>query len=132
MAEGETVPPRRTRRRLGNFGEAAAAAYLARQGYELLERQWHTSTGEIDLIARHNGQLVFVEVRTRSNRRYGSPEESVTAAKQARLIALAYAYLEAHSLDDTTPWRIDVVAVEVDQHSGRISRLEHVVNAVEG
>jgi putative endonuclease len=132
MAEREAVPPRRTRRRLGNFGEAAAAAHLAQQGYELLERQWHISTGEIDLIARHDGQLVFVEVRTRSSSSYGSPEESITAAKQARLIALAYAYLEAHSLLDATPWRIDVVAVEVDQHSGRISRLEHVVNAVEG
>jgi putative endonuclease len=131
MAEREAVPPRRTRRRLGNFGEAAAAAHLAQQGYELLERQWHISTGEIDLIARHDGQLVFVEVRTRSSSSYGSPEESITAAKQARLIALAYAYLEAHGLHDAA-WRIDVIAVEVDQRSGRINRLAHIVNAVEG
>jgi putative endonuclease len=126
------VPPRRTRRRLGDFGETAAAAYLARQGYEILERQWRTSTGEIDLIARQDGQLVFVEVRTRSSSSYGSPEESITTTKQARLIALAYAYLEAHSLDNSIPWRIDVIAVEVEQRSGRISRLGHVVNAVEG
>jgi putative endonuclease len=123
------MPPRNTRN-LGNFGEAAAAAYLTRQGYHLLARQWRTSIGEIDLVARLGTQLVFVEVRTRRGAAYGSPEESITASKQARLMRLAYAYLEHHSLDETTPWRIDVIAVEVDA-AGRVRRLNHISNAVE-
>jgi putative endonuclease len=124
------MPPGRTRRKLGTFGESAAAAHLLRQGYELIARQWRCSAGEMDLVARQDDVLVFVEVRTRSGNAYGSPEESVTAAKQTRLVALAYAYLDACHLDDSTPWRIDVIAVEVDR-TGRVSRLNHIVNAIE-
>jgi putative endonuclease len=116
---------------MGNFGESAAAAHLQRQGYTLLERQWVCSVGELDLVARQAEELVFVEVRTRRGAAYGSAEESVTAAKQARLIALAYAYLEAHGLTDTCAWRIDVIAIELDR-AGRICRLNHIINAVQG
>jgi putative endonuclease len=119
------------RRRLGNFGEAAAAAYLSRQGYTLLARQWRCAAGEIDLVAQQGDMLVFVEVRTRRGSTHGTPEESVTATKQARLVALAYTYLADHAYADTQPWRIDVVAIEVDG-SGRISRLEHLPSAIEG
>lgn len=125
------MPPRSARRRLGNFGESAAAAHLTRQGYELLARQWRCARGEIDLVARQGAQLVFVEVRTRRGREGGSPEESITPAKQSRLINLAYAYLEAHDTDPTVSWRIDVIALEIDR-AGRIDRLNHIVNAVEG
>jgi putative endonuclease len=119
------------RRRLGNFGEAAAAAYLSRQGYTLLARQWRCAAGEIDLVAQQDDTLVFVEVRTRRGDTRGIPEESVNATKRARLITLAYTYLTEHALDETQPWRIDVIAIEVDG-SGRISRLEHLPNAIEG
>lgn len=137
------MAPGRTRRGLGNFGEAAAAAHLVRQGYTLLERQWRSSqragggtgtvAGEIDLVARHepDGCLVFVEVRTRSSATYGYPEESLTPAKRARLVALALAYLVAHGLAETTTWRIDVIAVHVDA-AGRIGHLHHIPHAIEG
>lgn len=125
------MPPRSPRRRMGNFGEAAAAAHLQRQGYTLLARQWSCAAGELDLVARQGEELVFVEVRTRRGAAYGSPEESITAAKQKRLITLAYAYLEAHSLTDACAWRIDVIAIELDR-AGRICRLNHIINAVEG
>jgi len=118
------------RRHLGDFGEAAAAAYLIRQGYVVCERQWHCRSGEIDLIARQGDQVVFVEVRTRRNTPSGSAEESVTPAKQQRLVALAYAYLEAHNLNEHTPWRIDVIAVRIDR-AGRIVQLTHIPHAVE-
>jgi putative endonuclease len=116
---------------MGNFGEAAAAAHLQHRGYTLLARQWACAAGELDLVARQGEELVFVEVRTRRGAAYGSPEESITAAKQARLITLAYAYLEAHSLAATCAWRIDVIAIELDR-AGRIRRLNHIINAVEG
>lgn len=119
------------RRRLGNFGEAAAAAHLTRQGYTLLARQWRCSAGEIDLVAQQRDVLVFVEVRTRRGGAYGSPEESITAAKQARLVALAYAYLEAYALPPESAWRIDVIALTLDGN-GRVQRLHHILHAVEG
>ncbi len=120
------------RRRMGHFGESAAATYLIRQGYTILARQWRCKAGEIDLVVRHEQQeeqVVFVEVRTRRGSVCGSPEESLTPTKQSRLATLAYTYLEAHSLDETIAFRIDVIAIELDQ-AGRIIRLNHIMNAI--
>lgn len=124
------MPPRKIRQRLGDFGESAAAAYLTRLGYTILAHQWRCSSGEVDLIARLDEQLVFVEVRTRRGTVYGSPEESITSVKQQRMIAVACTYLQAHGLEDAA-WRLDLVAVEIDTN-GRVRRLEHIPNAVEG
>lgn len=118
---------------MGHFGESAAATYLIRQGYTILERQWRCKAGEIDLVVRHgeqDEQVVFVEVRTRRGSVCGSPEESLTLTKQTRLATLACTYLEAHGLDETVAFRIDVIAIELDQ-AGRIIRLNHIMNAVE-
>jgi putative endonuclease len=117
------------RRGLGRHGEDLAARHLAAQGYEILERNWRCPAGELDLVARDGDCLAFVEVRTRRGPEMGSPEESVTLAKQARLVILAETYLLAH--DWPGPWRIDVVAVEMDAHS-RLQRLDHYENAVTG
>jgi len=118
------------RKRLGDFGEQAAAVHLLRQGYELLARKWRCAGGEFDLVMRDGATLVFVEVRTRSGPSAGSAEESVNRAKQVRLIALAYTYLEATSMPEDVIWRIDVVAIAIDR-AGRIIRLHHIRNAVE-
>ena len=74
--------------------------------------------------------LVFVEVRTRRGDRFGTPEESITPAKRAHLIAAAQAYLQAHSLEDRD-WRIDVVAVEMSSR-GELVRVDVIENAIEG
>lgn len=126
---GQTHPD--LRRSLGNFGETVAAHYLLRQGYTIECRNWRCSAGELDLVARQGEQVVFVEVRTRRCAPPGSAEESITPSKQARLIHLACAYLEAHGLDDTLPWRIDVVAVAIDR-AGRVEQIHHIPNAVTG
>lgn len=118
------------RRKLGDFGEQAAANYLLRQGYTIEDRQWRAAGGELDLVARDGMTLVFVEVRTRRGNIAGVAEESVGRAKQARLMALAYAYLEAHAIAPDTEWRIDVIAVDVDR-AGRVARLSHIPYAVE-
>lgn len=118
------------RRHLGDFGELAAAAYLRQQGYHLLERKWRCRRGEVDLIARQGNQVVFVEVRTRRTRFQGIAEESITNPKKVRLIDLAYCYLELHDLIDTTPWRIDIIAIVVGKH-GQIIHLNHIISAVE-
>ena len=118
------------RKKLGDFGEQAAAAHLIRQGYELIARKWRGPSGELDLVMRDGDALVLVEVRTRRCDAARVAEESVGRAKQARLIALAYAYLEAADAPADTLWRIDVVTLDIDR-SGRIARLSHIRDAVE-
>ena len=117
------------RRELGQRGEDLAARHLSAKGYAIVARNWRCGTGELDLVAQEGNGLVFVEVRTRRGEEMGTPEESITPAKQARLIALAEAYVQAH--DWLGDWRIDVVAIEMDRR-GRVLRLEQYENAVTG
>ena len=118
------------RKKLGDFGEQVATAFLVRRGYVLVERQWRSAAGEIDLVMRDGPALVFVEVRTRRGDQAGAPEESIGRAKQARLGALAYTYLEQHGVHADQPWRIDVVAVDIDR-SGRVAGVRHIRDAIE-
>jgi putative endonuclease len=120
-----------TRRSLGTFGESAARAYLARAGYTILVSNWRCRIGEIDLVARQGGQLVFVEVRTRRADGPIPPEASLPPVKIRRLFSLAEAYLAEADLPAHTPCRIDLIAVTVD-HAGHVDRLEHIVSAIEG
>lgn len=78
---------------LGFMGELLAAEKLRQEGYVILERNYRCSVGEIDLVAREEGILVFVEVRTRSSEAYGTPLETVDYFKQRRLRAVARNYL---------------------------------------
>lgn len=118
------------RRKLGQRGEQLAVAHLERQGYVILERNWRCPAGELDIVAREGETLAFVEVRTRRGERFGSPEESLTPAKQSRLIELAQTYVQEKGLTDPS-WRIDVVAVELDER-GRTRRINLIRNAVWG
>lgn len=118
------------RKRLGSVGEEIAARELIRRGYTVRERNWRSAEGELDIVAEHDRLLVFVEVRTRRGDRFGTPEESITPAKRAHLIATAQAYLQSHSLEDRD-WRIDVVAVEMSAQ-GDLLRVDVIENAIEG
>jgi putative endonuclease len=117
------------RRRLGQRGEDLAAALMEERGYVVRQRNWRCTAGEIDIVAEDGDCLVFVEVRTRRGRKYGTPEESVTPAKQAKLVELAQTYLQERSWDGD--WRIDVVAVEMTP-GGKLLRVELIRNAVIG
>ena len=118
------------RRQVGAGGEELAARELMRRGYVIRERNWRCAAGEIDLVAGQGDQVVFVEVKTRRSNRFGAPEESITPAKRAHLIAAAQTYLQEHHLEECA-WRIDVVAIELAPR-GRLQRLEVIENAVEG
>ena len=118
------------RKQLGDVGEEIAARELTRRGYTVRERNWRCPEGELDIIAEQGESLVFVEVRTRRGDRFGTPEESITLAKRAHLIAAAQAYLQAHSLQDRD-WRIDVVAVAMSDR-GQLQRVDVIENAIEG
>ncbi len=120
------------RRSTGQQGEAIAQAYLVRRGYGIIAANWRCAEGELDLIAQHDATLVFVEVRTRRSNVRGLAEESVTHAKQRRLAALAYAYLQ--HLDEQGvawpgAWRVDVLALQL--HDDGNARVRHLQNVIE-
>jgi len=95
---------------LGAWGERQAEAYLLERGLVLVERNYRTAYGEIDLVMQHASQLVFVEVKTRSNIGSNPPEEAVTARKQEHMLLSAQQYLEDHPVADPD-WRIDVISI---------------------
>ena len=116
------------RRALGEMGERWAREYLQDQGYRIRETNFRCRKGEVDIVAQEGDCLVFVEVRTRSGPGFGTPEESVTAAKQHRLAAVALSYIQSHR-GLPPDWRIDVVAIEVDR-GGQVVRTALIRNAV--
>ena len=120
----------KAKQRTGQLGERLAAEKLTGQGYEILERNYRCTAGEMDIIARDGECYAFVEVRARRGRSCGTPEESITQPKQRRLIEVAESYLQERALRDVD-WRIDVVGVEWDLR-GRLLRVEVIQDAVSG
>ncbi len=116
------------RRDTGILGEKMAGDFLKKRGYRILETNYRCPEGEIDIVARHKDYLIFVEVRTKRSRQFGSPEESITPAKKGRMRAAAFHYQQAHT-GLPSLWRIDVVAVELDQRQKPL-RIELIENAV--
>ncbi len=117
-------------RRLGQLGERLACEALLKRGAQVLARNVRTPHGELDIITRQGHALVFVEVKARTSRSFGVPEEALTRSKQAHLIASAQHYLEVNALAEVD-WRIDVVAIELGP-TGDTLRLEIIENAVRG
>ncbi len=117
------------RRETGALGERIACDFLGKNGYEILENNYRCPEGEIDIIAKQEDTLVFVEVRTKRSRLFGSPEESITPAKREKLRTLAQYYRQEH---ENLPlnWRIDVVAIEMEK-SCKVTRIEIIENAVD-
>ncbi|WP_375387521.1 YraN family protein [uncultured Amnibacterium sp.] len=109
---------------LGRRGEQQAAAYLTSLGYRILDRNWRCPTGEIDIVAMDRGELVVVEVKTRSTLAYGDPLEAVTDAKLTRLCVLAGAWRRAHRGVRANGTRIDLVGVLLPRHAEPV--LDHL------
>jgi len=114
----------RSRVALGRRGEALATDELARHGWAIVARNWRCAEGEVDIVARRGEAWRFVEVRTRRGSDLGTPEDSLTPAKQTRMAAVAEAYLTEHGLE-RVDWQLMLAAVEMD-HGGRLVRLELV------
>lgn len=95
---------------VGQYGEDVAARHLQEAGLEIVARNWRCGEGEIDIVARERGALVFCEVKTRSSDRFGLPAEAVSRRKADRLRRLAYLWLQEHRLR-ATEVRFDVVSV---------------------
>ena len=106
------MPPLREAAEIGNYGERVAASFVRRHGYRVLARNFTSEHGEIDLVCRDGGTLVFVEVRSRSGEQFGRPAESIDARKEEALRATAQDYLKLLKRDDI-PWRFDAVEVRL-------------------
>jgi len=95
--------------RIGQWGEETATEYLTQRGYEIVARNIRTPYGEIDVIAKQNDIIIFVEVKTRTSNTMGLPEESITPRKREHMLAAADHYAAENKIDH---WQIDVVAIE--------------------
>jgi len=99
----------------GFEGEEIAARTLKKKRYKIIERNYRTPAGEIDIIARDKKCLVFVEVRTRGSVEFGLPQETVVARKRKKLCNAARWYLQKEHIDSGNECRFDVVAVIMNQ-----------------
>ena len=90
--------------------EEQAAAFLVEAGFEILDRNWASPMGELDIVARKDGTVAFVEVRARSNAGYGTPADSVTPAKRAKLVKTAMAWVKARR-PEAESFRFDVIGI---------------------
>lgn len=111
---------------LGRSGEDIACRYLESKGFEILARGFRLGRGEVDIVARDRGTLVFVEVKARADESHGRPEEAVTPAKQRQVRHVAQGYLMLHPAPGVD-CRFDVVAILFRENGA--PRLEHFVDA---
>lgn len=118
--------------KLGQWGEIQAVEYLKKQHYSILDRNFRSSAGEIDLIALDQHAeipcLVFIEVKTRTSDYYGYPEDSITTTKWRHLLAVINDYLEGNP-QLNYDWRIDIIAIRKNHLLEQID-LMHYPNVV--
>jgi len=114
------------RRILGQSGESAAEEFLRSRGYSILETNFTTKNGEIDIIAAIDDILVFTEVKTRKSTFLASPLSAVTPKKQRQISKVALGYLKLHKLFDSDA-RFDVIAIQLQRWGP--PHIEHIENA---
>ena len=102
-------------RQVGNIYENLARRYLSNNGYEILEQNFRVRFGEIDIVAKNEGYLCFVEVKYRKNDKYGGGLYAVNKDKQKTIFNVAKMYLKEKCLKEDTPCRFDVVNVDGDK-----------------
>ncbi len=119
------------RKRLGERGEDAAAAYLERAGMTVVERNWRCPSGEVDIVALDGEEIVLVEVKTRRTIAKGTPEDAITPAKQRKYAKLAEAYVQ-HCGNVDAPLRFDVVTILVIAEDRALLRHHRAAFVIEG
>lgn len=112
----------------GKNAENHAVRHLTSMGYTILETNYRTRFAEIDIIARHRGTTVFIEVKARKSLRRGMPAEAVTPAKQKKIITAASVWLKQRRLSETRV-RFDVVSIVQDRDTPVITVIEHAFDA---
>lgn len=114
------------KKEMGNIGEEIASNYLQEEGYQILERNFYTRYGELDIIAKQNDEIVFIEVKTRSNYAYGDPIEAVTPIKQKHMYQTAKYYLYKTKQEKAFV-RFDVVEVYVIREKIKINHIKQIL-----
>ena len=125
VARKQRKPNMAAHNELGAWGEELASAFLQQKGYTIIERDWKMGHKDLDIIAKHNGMVVFVEVKTRRNRVFGSPEVSVDYRKIKNLQAAANHYVKYRRI--AYELRFDIVSVVGEV--GTEPDIEHIENA---
>lgn len=113
--------------KLGKWGEELAREYLVKNSYTILESNYKNRYGEIDIIAKLKSKIIFIEVKTRTGRIFGLPEEAVNGKKQEKIIKTSEKYMLSNRLKDE--YQIDVIAIEKDNGTEKIC-LRHLKNAI--
>jgi len=111
---------------VGNRGEELAAAFLERNGYAIVERNFRCKGGEVDIVAKDGNTLVFIEVKSRKTLTYGVPQLAVTPFKQRQISKAALTWLARNHKHDS-PARFDVIAILLN--SNYLHQIEHIKNA---
>ena len=107
----------------GKLGEDVALKYIISKGGKIIEKNYRTKLGEVDLIAKLNGELVFFEVKSRSNIDYGYPSESVNYKKKRKIVNVAKYYILDNSLSNLSI-RFDVIEIYLNE-----MKINHIINA---
>lgn len=102
----------------GKIGEEKAVEFLKNNGYKIIERNYRTKIGEIDIIAKHKREIVFIEVKTRSSDDFGIPEESVNERKLKRIEKIAEIYLKRKKIN--LPYRFEVLSILKEDENFKI------------
>lgn len=108
----------------GSLGEGLAIQYLEKKQYEILETNFVTKVGEIDIIAQHREIIVFIEVKARKDLSYGNPYEAVSQMKQKKIIKTALLYTKMKKIKDIQ-FRFDIIEVYLNKRD----RINHIENA---
>lgn len=114
------------RHEIGKLGEDLACKYLQDKGYKIIERNFEARQGEIDIIAKDKNELVFIEVKTRSNISYGKPAEAVNEIKQNHLIKTIEYYVYSRHLEDEFI-RIDIIEIYLLKNKYRVNHIKQVI-----
>ena len=114
------------RHEIGKLGEDLAVKYLEKNGYKVIERNFECRQGEIDIISIYKDELIFIEVKTRTNTKYGKPVDAVDLKKQKHLIKAVEYYLYSRHLENEFV-RIDVIEIYIGKDECHINHLKQVV-----
>lgn len=115
-----------SRHEIGKKGEKIARQYLEREAYTIIETNFTAKQGEIDIIAKDKDEIVFIEVKTRTNELYGKPIEAVNTQKQKHIINTAKYYLYANNLENVFV-RFDVIEVFLMENTSKINHIKQVI-----
>ena len=116
-----------SRKEVGAKGEKLAVKFLKRKGYKIVQRNYTCKLGEIDIVARQDGTVIFVEVKTRRTQEFGPPQSAITAAKKKQISRVALWYVKEKKFMDQS-CRFDVIGITFSPES-RKPRVEHIENA---